>query len=96
MNPLYLDENNNKKKVQIDWAGWLKDGDTISSVSWKTENNTNVISISDTSETSTVATAFITATVYDTELHVKATMTTDNAIPEVDSRSILVNYFSAA
>ena len=87
---LYLDEDSTKKVV-IDWAQWLQNDDSIASVTWETENNTNLITIANKSNTSTTATAYLTGTDYQAgPINVKCIMITDNAIPEKDSRSILV------
>jgi hypothetical protein len=87
---LYLNEGNTKRVV-IDWSRWLTSGVSVSSVAWESDPE-GYVTIANTSNNSTSATAYITADsdILDIGLDVKATMITDAAIPEIDSRSIQV------
>ena len=85
---LYLDKDSTKK-AEINWASWLGT-DGIASVTWQVENNSGLVTIANDSVAGTTATVYVTGTTYDSEINIKATMTTDAAIPEIDSRSIWV------
>jgi hypothetical protein len=87
---VYVDKDS-KKKATIDFTNWL-DGDNIASITYEVEDSSTVVQVTDTSETTKIATLYLACTDYNsTPIHVKAKMVTDAAIPETCSRSIVVH-----
>ena len=77
-------------KIQMDATNWL-DGDNIASAVWKTEDETSLIAVSNTSETTKVCTAYLTTTSYGQSINLKCSALSDNATPETCSRSFTVH-----
>lgn len=86
---IYLDEDA-KTKVAVDFTNYL-DGDNIASVTWKVEDESSAITVSDTSETTKVATAYLTCNDYGRPMWVKCSAVTDAAVAETCSRSFMVH-----
>ena len=85
---IYVDKDATKR-ISADWSDWLN-GSSIASVVWEVENNSNIITLSDASNNSTVCVNYVAASVYDQEIFVKCTITTDDSPVEVEPRSFLV------
>ena len=86
---IYLDKDS-KKKVTIDFTNWL-DGDNIASITYEVEDSSTAVQVTNTSETTKIATLYLACTDYGQPMFVKAKMVTDAAIPETCSRSIVVH-----
>lgn len=86
---VYIDKDSDAKLVKIDWSDWLN-GSSIASTTWEVQNSSNRITVSNTSNNSTICTAYLNATYYNDEIFVKNTIVTNDTIPETESRSILV------
>ena len=85
---LYL-EPSSKKAIQMDWSDWLGDS-TIASVTWDATDDR--VTLSDTSNTDTVATAYVTAPANSTggrdALHCQ--IVTADSVARTESRTIIV------
>ena len=89
---VYVDEDS-KGKVLIDFTNYLSnDLDSIASITYKIEDQSTSVQITDTSETAQIATLYVTATDYGTKpIKVKCNMVTDAAVAETCSRSFTVH-----
>ena len=86
---IFLDKDS-KVAIHMDATNWL-DGDDITSASWSVEDDSTEITISDTSETTKIATAYLVCTEYNSRpLHVKVIAVSDAATPESCARSFLI------
>jgi hypothetical protein len=89
MKTIYKDEKSTaKKKAKVDWTDWLASGSAIASSTWEEESGT--LSLSDQSAGTAITTAYFTGGTYDSEFWLKNTITTDDTVPLIESRSILV------
>ena len=86
---IYIDKDSDLKRIQADWTDWL-DGSDISSVACAVQDSATIIAVSETSNTSKIATAYINATKYNQELFLKCTITTNDSPAEIESRSFLI------
>lgn len=89
MKTIFIDKDSDAKRISADWTDWLN-GSDIASVVWEIENSSSQIVLSNKSNTVKVATAYVNANDYNLELHVKCTITTNDSIPETESRSFLI------
>ena len=79
-----------KIQVNADLTSWLGT-DNIASATWEVEDSSSAITVSNTSETTKVATAYLSCTDYGQSMFVKVSCVTDAAIPETCSRSFIVH-----
>lgn len=73
-------------KMVWDWSDWLGSA-TIASVAYDLSSG---ISQANSSNTNTTNTNYISGGVLDGEYFVKATITTDDAVPRIESRTQMV------
>lgn len=76
-----------KKRVQVDWTDWL-DGSTISTVTWSSAGN--ILTISNTSNDSSVCTAYVTGGALNSNHEIYCKIVTADAVPRTEVRTILV------
>jgi len=86
---VYIDIDADAKLVNVDWSGWLGTS-TIASSTWKVQEGSTAIVISNQSNTATVATGYLDSVVDNQNLFIKNTIVTNDAIPRTEPRSILV------
>ena len=88
---VYIDDDG-KTKVTIDYTPYLSnDADNIASITYEIEDSSTAIQVTDTSETTKIATLYIASTDYGSPIKVKANMVTDAAVAETCSRSFTVH-----
>lgn len=86
---VYIDKDG-KIAIHMDGTNWL-DGDTFTTATWKIEDSSTAITVSDTSLATPIATAYITCTDYGESVNLKVSATSDAAVPEICSRSFTVH-----
>jgi len=89
---IYVDKGSSqRKRISQNWTRWL-DGSTIASVVWEVENSSTAITLSDASFNSSVVVNHVNSndSAYGLDLHLKATITTSDTPPQIESRSFLI------
>jgi hypothetical protein len=86
---VYVDKDA-KIAIHMDGTNWL-DGDTFTAATWKIEDNSTAITVSDKSLATPIATAYITCTDYGEPVNLKVSCTSSAAVPEICSRSFVVH-----
>jgi hypothetical protein len=79
-------DENDTRRVIFDWSKWLVTS-TIASVSWESDSG---ITLSSASSTPTAATNYVSGGVMDCEYWLKCTITTADAVPRIESRSVQI------
>lgn len=70
----------------IDWSDWLADGEAIVNSSWTLDGVTSV----NASFTTTTATVFVRGGTNETIASMTNRVTTNNTVPRIDERTILL------
>lgn len=86
---LYIDKTT-KKRASINYSQWLPSGVSIASSAWEVENESNLLTLSNTANDTETTEVYVTGTLRDTEIWIKNKIVTDATVPETYNQSILV------
>jgi hypothetical protein len=78
-------------KIQMDGTNWLGDTDTFVSATWKVEDDSTAVTISDTSLATPIATAYVSCTDYGEPVNIKVSCVSDAAVAETCTRSFVIH-----
>ena len=94
MKTIYCDKDSEAKYIAADFTDWLTGGantaSQIASVTWKVAENDSRLTLSNASNTGTVAVNYVNVTGHNQQTFLKCTIVTTDAIPETESRSFLI------
>ena len=89
--PLHVKiDKSGKIAIHMDGTNWL-DGDTFTSATWKIEDDSTAITVSDKSLATPVATAYVSCTDYGQPVNLKVSCLSDASVPETCTRSFVIH-----
>ena len=90
--PLHVNiDKSSKVKIKLDGTAWLETGETFASATWKIEDDSTAVTLTDKSLATPIATAYVSCTDYGQPVNIKVSCTSDASVPEICTRSFVIH-----
>jgi hypothetical protein len=86
---VYIDKAS-KTKISLDTTNWVG-SDTITGATWKIEDDSTAVTLSDTSLATPIATTYVSCTDYGEPVNIKVSCVSDAAVAETCTRSFVIH-----